>query len=192
MSGLESLPPFKALIFDCDGTLVLSAGLHLAAFGQALAVQGSVLDPAWYRQRTGLARRDLLSEYRDRFRADLDLDRAVQDSIDATMGIAATCRPNPPVVALARAWLGRVPMAVASNAEKSVVQAMLDACALGALFDPVVSLSEAEVAKPDPRMFLMAAEAMAVPTSDCLVLEDSDQGMEAAARAGMAAVDVRR
>lgn len=191
MSGLENLPPFKALIFDCDGTLVLSAGLHLSAFGQALALQGSDLDPAWYAQRTGLARRDLLSEFRDQFRAGLDVERAVQDSIEATLGIAKTCRPNPPVVALARKWRGRVPMAVASNAEGPVVRAMLEACALGDMFDPVISLSEAGVAKPDPRMFLMAAEAMAVPAAACLVLEDSDQGMAAAARAGMAAVDIR-
>ena len=191
MAALHDLPPFKALIFDCDGTLVLSEGLHLAGFGQALALQDAVLDPAWYAQRTGLARRDMLTEYRDAFRADLDVGRAVQDSIDATLTRAHQCRPNLPVVDFARAWFGRVPMAVASNAEGAVVQAMLAACALGPLFDVVISLSEAGVAKPDPKMFLMAAAAMGVGASDCLVLEDSDQGMAAAAAAGMAAVDVR-
>jgi len=191
MGLLATLPPFKALIFDCDGTLVLSEGLHLAAFGQALALQGAVLDPVWYGQRTGLARRDMLTEYRDALWAGLDVERAVEDSIAATLVIAESCRPNPPVVALAQAWLGRVPMAVASNAEGSVVQAMLAACSLGPLFDPVISLSEARVAKPDPAMFLMAAARMGVAARDCLVLEDSDQGMEAAEAAGMAAVDVR-
>ena len=188
---LGDLPPFRALIFDCDGTLVLSAGLHLAAFEQALARQGATLDPGWYGQRTGLARRDLLTAYRNQFKPDLDVDRAVQDSIDDTLGIASACRPNPPVVELARRWFGKVPMAVASNAEAVVVQAMLTACALEDLFDPVVSLSEAGVAKPDPRMFLMAAQSMAVAPEHCLVLEDSDQGLIAAERAGMAAVDVR-
>ncbi len=191
MSLLATLPPFKALLFDCDGTLVLSEGLHLAAFGQALALQGAVLDPVWYGQRTGLARRDMLTEYRDALHGDLDVERAVQDSIAATLVIAQSCRPNPPVVAFARDWFGRVPMAVASNAEGSVVQAMLGACNLGPLFDPVISLNEARVAKPDPTMFLMAAAGMGVGASDCLVLEDSDQGMAAADAAGMFAVDVR-
>lgn len=186
-----TLPPFKALIFDCDGTLVVSEGLHLAAFGQALARQGAVLDPVWYGQRTGLARRDMLTEYRDDLRADLDVERAVADSIAATLGIAERCRPNPDVVGLAQAWFGRVPMAVASNAEGAVVRAMLGACDLTGLFDPVVTLSEAGVAKPDPTMFLMAAAGMGVAARDCLVLEDSDQGMAAASAAGMAAVDVR-
>ena len=191
MGLLATLPPFKALIFDCDGTLVLSEGLHLAAFGQALAQQGAVLDPVWYGQRTGLARRDMLTEYRDALCCDLDVERAVQDSIEATMGIAQSCRPNAPVVAFARDWFGRVPMAVASNAEAPVVQAMLAACDLGPLFDTVISLSEACVAKPDPTMFLMAAAGMGVAACDCLVLEDSDQGMTAAVAAGMLAVDVR-
>lgn len=191
MAGLGDLPPFKALIFDCDGTLVLSEGLHLAAFGAALARQGAVLDPVWYGQRTGLARWDMLTEYRNLLWADLDVERAVQDSIDATLGIAAACKPNAAVVALARMWFGRVPMAVASNAEGAVVRAMLGACDLEGLFDPVVTLSEAGVAKPDPTMFLMAAAEMGVGPEDCLVLEDSDQGMAAAVAAGMAAVDVR-
>lgn len=115
----------------------------------------------------------------------------MQDCIDTTLVIATTCRLNPPVAALARAWFGRVPMAVASNAKGVVVQAMLRACALGALFDPVVSLSEAGVAIPDPKMFLMAAGAMGVAAGDRLVLEDSNQGMSAAVAAGMAAVNVR-
>ncbi|RUS58915.1 HAD family phosphatase [Pseudorhodobacter sp. E13] len=191
MAVLDDLPPFKALIFDCDGTLVLSAGLHFAAFSQALARQGAAMDAGWYAARTGLARRDLLTELRDSACRGLDVPRAVRDSIAATAGLAATCRANPPVLALARHWFGRVPMAVASNAEAEVVQAMLGACGIAALFDPVISLTEAGVAKPDPAMFLMAAAQMGVPHSDCLVLEDSDQGLQAAAAAGMPAVDVR-
>jgi beta-phosphoglucomutase-like phosphatase (HAD superfamily) len=186
-----TLPPFKGLIFDCDGTLVLSTGLHFAAFSKALALQGAAMDAAWYEMRTGLARRDLLSALQDERYPDLDVERAVQDSIDLTAGLVGECRGNPAVVALARAWLGRVPMAVASNAEKSVVHAMLNACDLVALFDPIITLTEAKRAKPDPTMFLMAAEAMGVAAQDCLVLEDSDQGMTAAAAAGMPAVDVR-
>lgn len=191
MSDLGDLPQFKALIFDCDGTLVLSEGLHLAAFGVALAHQNAVLDPVWYGQRTGLARRDMLTQYRDDLRADLDVEQAVADSIAATLVIAANCRPNAAVVELAQTWFGRVPMAVASNAEGAVVRAMLGFCDLTALFDPIISLTEAGVAKPDPKMFLMAANKMGVAACDCLVLEDSDQGMAAAAAAGIAAVDVR-
>lgn len=188
--SLADLPPFDALIFDCDGTLVLSSTLHLDAFSAALGEQGCKLDPGWYAARTGLARHDLLRAYAAGV-APLDVPLAVARSIDLTLTIAGACRENPAVAALARHWQGRVPMAVASNAEAPVVWAMLAACNLTALFDPVITLTEAVIPKPDPAMFLMAAAAMRVPAARCLVLEDSDQGLAAAAAAGMAAVDVR-
>lgn len=191
MDKLEQLPPFKGLIFDCDGTLVISAGLHFAAFQAALGQQGVTMDPDWYAARTGLARRDLLGALRDTLHPGLDVNRAVADSIGATLDAAHTCLPNPPVVALARAWFGRVPMAVASNAEGAVMRAMLDACELTGLFDPLIGLNDVSAPKPDPEMFLLAAKRMGIAAKDCLVLEDSDQGMQAAAAAGMAAVDVR-
>jgi beta-phosphoglucomutase-like phosphatase (HAD superfamily) len=190
MADLRALPAFKALIFDCDGTLVMSADLHFAAFNVALAQQGFAMDPAWYAARTGLARSDLLGALAEVYPG-LDVARAVQGSIEATLGAAAVCTPNAPVVDLARAWFGRVPMAVASNAEGAVLRAMLRACDLGALFDPIVSLDDVDAAKPDPAMFLLAAAQMGVAPADCLVLEDSDQGMQAARAAGMLAVDVR-
>lgn len=191
MNKLQQLPPFKGLIFDCDGTLVISAGLHLAAFQAALALQDVAMDPAWYAARTGLARRDLLGALRDTLHPGLDVNRAVADSIDATLGAAKACHPNPPVVALAKAWFGRVPMAVASNAEGAVMRAMLDACDLTGLFDPLIGLNDVSAPKPDPEMFSLAAQRMGIAAADCLVLEDSDQGLQAAVAAGMAAVDVR-
>lgn len=191
MTGFGPLPPFKGLIFDCDGTLVISAGLHLAAFDAALSRQGLVMEPQWYAARTGLARRDLLGALQSALHPGLDLDRAIADSIAATLGASAACRPNPPVVALARSWHGRVPMAVASNAEGPVMRAMLDACDLTGLFNPLISLDDVSAPKPDPAMFLLAALRMELAPQDCLVLEDSDQGLSAAAAAGMAALDVR-
>ncbi|MDP1668383.1 MAG: HAD family phosphatase [Phaeovulum sp.] len=182
----------EALIFDCDGTLVLSADLHFAAFSAALAAQGAHLDRAWYEARTGFARRDLIAAFCAQSGLRLDRARLEAESITATLARAATTvRANAPVAALARRCFGHLPMAVASNAEKPVVQAMLAAAALGDLFDPVVTLSEAGKAKPDPAMFLMAASAMAHAPARCLVLEDSDQGLQAARAAGIPALDVR-
>lgn len=184
---------FEALIFDCDGTLVLTADLHFAAIGAALAAQGAVLKRGWYEARTGLGRRDLMAALGQDLGMALDVDRAEAESIALTLTSAAdVARENPPVVALARRYHGRMPMAVATNAEAPVVRAVLDGVGLRGLFDPVVSLTEAGRAKPDPAMFLMAAAAMGMPPARCLVLEDSAQGLTAAAAAGCPALDVRR
>ena len=184
-----SLP--KALIFDCDGTLALSGPLHFDAFSEALlAHTGLAMEWDWYHARGGLARPLLIEAFAELHGLVLDVPRISQESIDITVRTASIAVENPPVAALARAWRPR-PAAVATNAEAPVVNSILAACELRPLFDTVVSLSEAVVPKPDPRMFLMAAEALGAAPAECLVLEDSAQGMEAARRAGIPAIDVR-
>lgn len=180
----------KALIFDCDGTLALTADLHFAAFTAAFAAQDARLARAFYHARGGMARTALIEAWMAETGHDLDVARLVRDSIAHACDLAHTSRPNPPVAALALAW-GARPSAVASNGEAPVVRATLHACGLLDLFDTVVTLTEVAAPKPDPAMFLLAAERLGVAPADCLVLEDSAQGMEAAHRAGMAAHDVR-
>ncbi|WP_149139520.1 HAD family hydrolase [Gemmobacter caeruleus] len=185
-------PMPKALIFDCDGTLVLTGDLHFDAFTEAFARQGAALDRGFYHARGGLARQGLISEWVAETGAGLDVARAVQDSIDAAARLARAgqCAPNPPVAALARAW-GARPSAVASNGEAVVVEAILGGAGLRDLFDTVVTLCDVPAPKPDPAMFLLAAARLGTAPADCLVLEDSAQGMEAARRAGIPALDVR-
>lgn len=62
--SLAPVPPFSALIFDCDGTLVDTQAAHYRALGEALAAQGVTLDDAWYLARTGTSITELLDELR--------------------------------------------------------------------------------------------------------------------------------
>ncbi len=183
----------KGVIFDCDGTLALTASLHFDAFNAALARQGAGMDRAWYDARTGLDRNDLIAEFAAQHESPLDCSRLAADSraITVTRG-EVTAVENPPVAALARRLKGKVPIAVGSNAETDVVRAILRGAGLDGLFEVVVTVVEALRPKPDPAIFLLAAERLRVAPGDCLVLEDSDQGLRAGIAAGMTALDVRR
>lgn len=187
------IPAPKALIFDCDGTLVLTGDMHFAAFTDAFALQGAVLDRAFLKARDGMARGDLIAAWMQATGQAIDVARLIRDSIEraAILAQGGICQPNPPVVALARAW-GARPSAVASNGEAEVVLATLHSCGLASLFNAVVTLSDVKAPKPDPEMFLQAAARLGTAPADCLVLEDSAQGLEAARRAGMATLDVRQ
>ena len=187
------MPPLPAaLIFDCDGTLALTGDLHFAAFVRAVAAQGGVLDRGFYDARAGLARHGFIAEWLAASGSPADPLQLAQDSITeaARLARAGHGRPNPPVAALAQAW-GTRPSAVASNGEGPVVLATLEACGLLPLFDTVVTLDQVALPKPDPEMFLLAARRLGHLPAECLVLEDSAQGMEAARRAGIPAWDVR-
>jgi HAD superfamily hydrolase (TIGR01509 family) len=182
---------FSGLIFDCDGTLADTGALHLRSFQQALAQQGFAMDADWYHARGGLARIELLQRFRSDFGADLDCGKAAWQSIASFGAIASMATPIAATTRIVRQFQGKLPMAVASNAERPVVLATLRAIGLLDAFSAIVTISEAVEPKPAPKMFQMAAGLLHLPAEQCLVFEDSAEGLSAALAAGMEAVDVR-
>ncbi|MDX1742255.1 MAG: HAD family phosphatase, partial [Ruegeria sp.] len=175
----------KAVLFDCDGTLLLTADLHFKAIEKAIENEGARLPKDWYLARTGLGRQDLLAAFNREFALDLDIAKICAESIANTLAMAGLACPNPPVYDLARRCSGHIPIAVVTNSERRVVTALLSQSQMLPLFDTVVSVDDVPVPKPAPDMFLLAANRLAVDPATCLVLEDSYQGVAAAIAAGM-------
>lgn len=67
---------------------------------------------------------------------------------------------------------------------------ILDRLGIASWFDAVIDGTKVTKAKPDPEVFLMAAEELRIEPGHCVVFEDSQAGLEAARRAGMLAVGV--
>ena len=175
-----------AVIFDCDGTLVHSAGAHLQAMQDAAKAQGFAMAEGWYRQRTGLDRATLFAGFQDVAAPSFDIARAIRDSIAAFPHHAALITPVPETAALLASLLERgYPLAVGTNAEASIARASLSAIGLGDVFAAIVSISDDLSPKPDPAIFLEAARRLRVAPARCLVVEDSPQGLAAACDAGM-------
>lgn len=82
-------------------------------------------------------------------------------------------------------------MAVGSGGERALVDKTLRFCGLDGFFDHVVTFDDTRQGKPSPAIFLEAARRLGVDPGECLVLDDSDEGVEAAERAGMKVIDVR-
>ena len=79
-------------------------------------------------------------------------------------------------------------MAVGSSAPRENVTAAIDRLGVRDWFDAVVTGSDVQRGKPDPQIFLVAAERLGVPPARCVVIEDAPVGIAAAAAAGMACV----
>lgn len=186
-------PDFRpeAVLFDCDGTLLLTADLHYIAMSQAVQRQGGRMPRDWYMALTGLGRHDLFGRFAEEFGLVLDLPRLAADSIALTVGLAGEARENPPVARLARQVRDRLPSAVVTNSERPIAEALLAATGLSDLFDVILTVEDAARPKPAPDLYLLAARRLGVVPESCLVLEDSTQGLLAAEEAGMRCVDVR-
>jgi beta-phosphoglucomutase-like phosphatase (HAD superfamily) len=184
---------FDALVFDCDGTLVDSAGAHLYSIQEALAPLGLSMPPEWYQSRHGLGPDDLLDAYEAEFKVE-SLARAdfYERANEAYLGGVNLIQEIKVVADVARQWFGTVPMAVASNGVRKNVEATLIATRLRPLFYTIVTAGEVKHAKPAPDVYLEAARRMRVKPERVTVFEDSDEGLEAAKRAGMRSFDIRK
>jgi beta-phosphoglucomutase-like phosphatase (HAD superfamily) len=88
---------------------------------------------------------------------------------------------------LAAGWPG--PKAVASSSSKGLLSFKLQKVGLADLFGAHIYSADAVGAgKPDPALFLFAADRLGVAPARCIVVEDSVNGIVAAGRAGMTAI----
>lgn len=181
----------RGAVFDLDGTLVDNIRYHFAAF-QALAGRlGKVMDEATFQSFNGLKNEDIFPRF---------LGRALQPEEIAALSdekegaYRALYRPEltahrgaPELLARLRA--AGVKLAVASSAPPANRAMVLDGLGWNERFDAVVA-SEGLRGKPAPDVFLAAAERIGVAPVACVAFEDAENGIQAAAAAGMIVVGV--
>ena len=98
----------------------------------------------------------------------------------------------PGAVGAVRALSARWRLGVASSAPKSLIEAVLDASGLRSAFAAAVSSEEVARGKPAPDVYLEAAARLGVPPAAGAAVEDSSNGLRAAAAAGLAVIAVPR
>jgi HAD superfamily hydrolase (TIGR01509 family) len=185
-------PGTTALIFDCDGTLADTMPGHFRAWTAVLGRYGIPFPESRFYQVGGVPSARfirLLAEESGVVVTDVDL--MVQEKEGAFLLHLESVQPLAPVVRVAGAYLGKLPMAVASGGYREVVGQTLDRLGIRGWFDTVVCAEDTARHKPEPDVFLEAAKRLGVEPAGCAVFEDTDIGLEAASRAGMRGVDVR-
>lgn len=75
-------------------------------------------------------------------------------------------------------------LAVASSSSLEAVNEMVEGCAIKEYFDFLISGQDLHKSKPDPAIYLLAMEKLNVRPEECIVIEDSNYGIEAGKRAG--------
>lgn len=188
--------PFKAALFDFDGTLVQSEDVHRRSFSEVLGVD--LTEDYWNNECVGHAPRDIMSKHLPddrlepgetiddllRKRGELFEDHIAAGLLEPTGGAGAL------VAALVEAG---VRCAVVSSGNRGYIEKALAALGLSSSFDFIVAGDDAECTehKPKPLPYLLAAQKLGVDPAECLAFEDSLSGIRSAQAAGMHVVGVR-
>lgn len=184
-------PGVEALIFDCDGTLADTFAAHYRAFREALAPYQVEFTAAFYAARLGLSRNLMLAALEAETGIAIDDDDIRMRSPDMFVSHAHVIRPITVTNDLVRQHKGKLKLAVASAAQRRMVDTSLKTIGLIDLFDTIVTIEDVATGKPAPDLFLKAAANLGIAPERCHVFEDSNEGIQAAHRAGMAVTDVR-
>ena len=188
---LDITPSVKALIFDCDGTLVDTMPLHWEAWHAAFAAVGVTCPQALLDETAGMPSHAILALFNERYGHNLDITAVAQDKERRTAEKLKTVGSIQPVVDLVYRYHGKLPMAVASGGRRAGVETSLRAIGLLDYFDAILTADDAVQPKPAPDIFLAAAEQLGIAPEVCEVFEDGDMGLVGAQKAGMVATDVR-
>ena len=182
--------PFKAYLFDCDGTIVDSMPLHYIAWKKALGEWNCEFDEKLFYAWGGMPIAEIIATLNEKRGLNMPVEEVAHRKESLYYEMLPRLTAIPEVVEHIDAQRGRIPFAVVSGSTRESVTASLDALKLLDRFDAMVCAGEYVKGKPDPEAFLLAAAKLGVAPKDCLVFEDTEMGIQAATAAGMASVKV--
>jgi HAD superfamily hydrolase (TIGR01509 family) len=192
--GTEGLRD-RAVLWDLDGTLVDSEEFHWLSWRDVLRADGVELSHDRFLASFGQRNDRILAEWLGPNADPARVLRIGNDKEAEYRRLAETCGLTP--LPGAREWLAALrrdgwKQAIASSAPRVNAETMLRVLDLTAYFDAIVSAEDVTVGKPDPQVFLKAAETLSVEASRCIVVEDAVAGVEGARRAGMRSIGVTK
>ena len=179
--------PFRAALFDMDGTLVNNSDVHVRAF-EIFCNRYGVRD--WQERLSNAFGRGSDDIMRMLLPEEIIQEKGLQSLGDEKEAIyreiyAPTIAPVAGLHSLLELLKSAgIRCAVGSSGCKQNVDFVLDKCQIGDYFEARISGDMVSRCKPEPEIYLTAANALGVKIEECIIFEDARAGFEAARRAG--------
>ncbi|MFW6370908.1 MAG: HAD family hydrolase [Bacteroidota bacterium] len=183
------LPPFEAVIFDMDGVLVNSEPFYVEVEQTNFKKLGLVITEDEHKTYQGTATDRMWEIIKEKH----GIAKTVEELVEMTNAVVTPyfaslevieCMPGVEQL-IKQLAKEKIPLALASSSYPEVIEIILQKTGLKSCFNVVVDSQMAGASKPEPDIFLLAAQKLQVPPGKCIVIEDSTNGIKAAKSAGM-------
>jgi beta-phosphoglucomutase-like phosphatase (HAD superfamily) len=189
---LITIPPStKALIFDIDGTLADTMSVHYEACQIVCKKRGFEFPLSYFYAKAGIPTLVVFKMLMEDLKLPYDGLALGHEKEDVFLSLIHKVKPMPIVAELAKAYYGKLPMALGTGGGKDVATKIMQAIGMEDLFDVMISADDVTHPKPHPETFLKGADFLNIAPEFCLVFEDGQPGIDAAVAGGMPFVDVR-
>lgn len=181
----------EAVIFDLDGVLIDSERVWNSAREQLVRERGGTWHEQATREMMGMSAPEWSRYMHENLGVDMESEQIVAEVVRRMEALYRERLPLIPgareaVAALASHWR----LGIASSANRRLIELVLDLAGMRGRFAVTVSAEEVAHGKPAPDVYLEAAERLGAMPGRCAAVEDSTNGLRAAASAGMLVVAV--
>lgn len=179
----------RTVIFDMDGVIIDTEPLHHRAFFTQFAELGITVSDALYASFLGSSTRNVFQQLKQEFSLPQGVDELLlrkRELFNEAFDTDADLDLLPGVRALIEDIKQHgIQMVLASSASKATIARVFKRFGLGPYFTHLVSGEDFAQSKPNPEIFLHAAALAETPVTECIVIEDSANGVAAAKAAGI-------
>lgn len=180
---------FKALLFDLDGTLVDSEHFHYRVWNEILAESDVQLEYSdFLKNFAGIPLPGNAKRLKELYEIASPLDVLITKKEELTNArlITSTIELMPYVEETMDFFLTKgIPMALVTASKRADVDELFRKNGLGKYFTQLVTRSDVTKSKPDPESYNLAVQKIGVPKNECLVFEDTVNGLLAAKNADL-------
>lgn len=182
---------FKAVLFDMDGVIIDSEPLHAKAFQDSMRPYGLNLSDRYCYQFIGNTDRYMAEVLIKEHNLAISVEELLRVKNEAKLKLEEEVGypPVPYVKELVQdLYTHKIKLAIASSSPMDAIKKTAETLGIETFFSDFISGMDLEKSKPAPDIFLKAAAHLGVAPEDCLVIEDSTNGITAAKAANMTCV----
>ena len=191
MAARSRASAVAAVIFDLDGVLVDSESAWGEIRERFTKREGGSWRREAVREMQGMSSTEWSRYMRDRLEVPLAPEDISSRVADEVAGLYRERLPLlPGAIQAVRSLAARWPLAVASSANRGLIDLVVELAGLEDSFRATVSSEEVGRGKPAPDVYLEAARRLGVDPAECVAVEDSTNGIRSAHEAGMAVIAI--